>query len=67
MLPKSYSIPQSFTLNCNWPLLGMCVNDTSSRVLLFTCNDVCLYLEDFDLWKVATGLVDARSVVHDHP
>lgn len=66
VLPKYFSIPQSFTLNCNWPLLGMCLNGTSSRVLLFTCNDVCLYLEDFDLWKVATGLVDACSVVHDH-
>ena len=66
MLPTVYSIPQSFTHNCNWPLLGMCANDSGSRVLLYTCSDVCVYLEDLDLWKVATGLTEVRLRSHAH-
>lgn len=66
VLPTVYSIPQSFTHNCNWPLLGMCANDSGSRVLLYTCSDVCVYLEDLDLWKVATGLTEVRLRGHAH-
>ena len=50
-------IPQSFLDSCDWPFMGKSVYPGSSHVALWTASDVCVYVGECDLWKIANNIV----------